>query len=348
MFRTITFIIVLLFFQLAIEAQIILDKEHNLPLADDELCKVLVDEIDYNSKVIDLTDKILEPKQYIVKYISKSGYPTVELIKTGDGMRFNYSLRGEELFLNSYENNQMRVAFQNPLKVLAYPFSVGDSLGSSFEGTGMYVDKIPYTCIGENSIQCHSLHTLVTPAGDSIQPVYTLCNARSSVYKLKHDKTNRQVTIEYLSSYTPGYRYPILETINYCEGKKTVSSVSYYYPLDEQTYLEHDVTNLEILRKLEKNNNGACSEKQEHLIDYDFSFQPTNRQVQISYSTSENCVIDFVLASVGGIVYQHLSKRAQAHKASSLSLSCTGLPRGQYAVYISIGSEKYTEKFNIK
>ena len=342
------FIFVLFFTQLTIEAQTILDKAHNLPSVGDELHKVVVDEIDYNSKVIDLTDKVLDAKQRTVKYISKSEYPTIDLVKIDDGMRFDYSLFGKELFLNSYENNQTRVVFQNPLKILSYPFSVGDSLGNSFEGTGMYVDKIPYTCSGESSTKYHSLHTLVTPTGDSIQPVYTLCNARTSVYKLENDKTNRLVSVELLSSYTPGYRYPILETINCHEGKKPVSSVSYYYPLDEQPYLERDMTNRELLRKLEENSNGAYTEKQKRLIDYDFSFQPTNRLVNISYSTSEDCEIDFVLASVGGIVYQHLSKRVQAHEANSLSLNCAGLPRGQYAVYISIGGEKYTEKFNIK
>lgn len=346
--RTINFILVLFFTQLTIGAQTILDKEHNLPLAGDELCKVLIKGIDYNSKVIDLTDKVIDSKQHTVKYISKSEYPTMNFIKIDDGMRFDYSLLGEGLFLNSYENNLMKIVFQNPIKILGYPFMVGDSLGSSFEGIGLYVDKIPYTCIGENSTRYHSLHTLVTPNGDSIQPIYTLCNARNSVYKFENDKTNRQVAVMYFSSYTPGGRYPILETINCYEGNKPVSSVSYYYPLDEQPYLEHDVINRELLRKLEEGDKGAYAEKQERLVDYKFSFQPTNRQVQISYSTSEDCEIDFVLASVGGIVYRRLSKHVLSHESNSLTLSCAGLPQGQYAVYISIGSERYTEKFNIK
>lgn len=346
--RIAIFIFVLFFTQLTIEAQTIIDKEHNLPLAGDELRKVLINEIDYNSKVIDLTDKIRDTKLRTVKYISKPEYPTKDFIKTDDGARFDYSLLGEGLFLNSYENNQMRAVYQNPLKILSYPFIVGDSLGSSFEGTGMYVDKIPYTCIGESTTQYHSSHTLVTPAGDSIQPVYTICNVSNSVYKLENEETNRQFSIFYFSSYTPGYRYPILETINCYEEEKPVSSVSYYYPLDKQPYSEHDVTNRELLRKLEENDNGAYGEKLERLVDYKFSFQPINCQVNINFSTSVDCQIDFVLASIGGIVYRHLSKQVQAYEVSSLSLSCAGLPLGQYAVYISIGNEKYTEKFNIK
>ena len=53
--RIAIFIFVLFFTQLTTEAQTIIDKEHNLPLAGDELRKVLINEIDYNSKIIDLT-----------------------------------------------------------------------------------------------------------------------------------------------------------------------------------------------------------------------------------------------------------------------------------------------------
>lgn len=130
--RIAIFIFVLFFTQLTTEAQTIIDKEHNLPLAGDELRKVLINEIDYNSKIIDLTDKIQDTKLRTVKYISKSEYPTKDFIKTDDGARVDYSLLGEGLFLNSYENNQMRVVYQNPLKILSYPFIVGGSLGSFF------------------------------------------------------------------------------------------------------------------------------------------------------------------------------------------------------------------------
>ena len=103
--RIAIFIFVLFFTQLTTEAQTIIDKEHNLPLAGDELRKVLINEIDYNSKIIDLTDKIQDTKLRTVKYISKSEYPTKDFIKTDDGARVDYSLLGEGLFLNSYENN---------------------------------------------------------------------------------------------------------------------------------------------------------------------------------------------------------------------------------------------------
>lgn len=85
--RIAIFIFVLFFTQLTTEAQTIIDKEHNLPLAGDELRKVLINEIDYNSKIIDLTDKIQDTKLRTVKYISKSEYPTKDFIKTDDGAR---------------------------------------------------------------------------------------------------------------------------------------------------------------------------------------------------------------------------------------------------------------------
>lgn len=116
--RITTFVLLLVFTQLAMRAQTILDKEHNLPLVGDELRKVLVDEIDYKSKVIDLTDKVLDSNQHIVKYFSLVEDSTISFSKIDDGILSSYSFMGGSLFLNGCENNQTRVTFLNPIKIL--------------------------------------------------------------------------------------------------------------------------------------------------------------------------------------------------------------------------------------
>ncbi len=346
--RITTFILLLIWGPLAMRAQTILDKKHNLPLAGDDLYKVSVVGIDYTSKVIDLTDKVLDSNLLSVKYLSKGEASVQDYHKIADGGIFDFSFVGEKLFLNGYENNQLKVVFLSPIMVCHFPFVLGDSLGCSFKGTGMYVDKIPYSCMGECCTKYHSLHTLVTPNGDSIQSVYTLSHIKKTLYKMENDEGGKYVVMEILNSYAVGYRYPILETITYYEGRNPVSSLSYYYPIDKQPYLEHDVANREYRRKLTENANGSETENNERLMDYDFSFQPTSQQVSISFSTFMDCEVDFVLVSVDGIVYQRQTKHVQAHEQNSLSLCGAGLPHGQYAVYISVGNEKHTEKFNIK
>ena len=72
----------------------------------------------------------------------------------------------------------------------------------------------------------------------------------------------------------------------------------------------------------------------------------TRPRPTITYDLDSSASLRAVLASTMGVVYRSAEQTHEAGTGYSLTLSYSGLPHGQYVVFISAGGITHTAKFN--
>ena len=86
--------------------------------------------------------------------------------------------------------------------------------------------------------------------------------------------------------------------------------------------------------------------KAEPVIHYTLIQNAEARTVTISYDLDASATVRCVLADSKGVVYRTAEQTNAAGTGYSLALSYSGLPHGQYVVYISAGGLTQAVKFN--
>jgi len=98
---------------------------------------------------------------------------------------YKYGLTGDSLFLQGFENSGSQLNLNKPELNLVYPFAYGDSIVSSYNGSGRYMNMVLTHADGTISTIADAIGTLILPDGD------TLVN----VIRVKSEKCYRQQTI---------------------------------------------------------------------------------------------------------------------------------------------------------
>jgi hypothetical protein len=83
---------------------------------------------------------------------------------------YKYISKGDSLLLMGFENSGSRMVLESPEYVMHYPFTLGDSIVSTFKGGGCYEQTLSSGTEGKLYVVADAIGTLILPDGD------TLCN----------------------------------------------------------------------------------------------------------------------------------------------------------------------------
>jgi hypothetical protein len=163
------------------------------------------------------------------------------------------------------------------------------------------------------------------------------------------DQDSTTTIVKELAWYAKGYRYPLFESIEACEklNQSNKETRSYYFPIDGQLTMPIDEVNMDIRNAVttpyspqDKVNDETSGMER---FKYDFNVDKSLQQANIKAQSDVSIDIEVILASVGGIVYKTIKKSNVTE--IDITLDYSMLQRGQYAVYINVGTDVYTEKF---
>lgn len=335
-------------------SQVILDREHNIPRIGDKLPKIPLMDIDYSSKEIDLSEKVLDSHEQIVEFVAKDDSPTSCFSKIDDGTIYHYTISDNIVYFLGYENNLVNISFHIPMKLILYPLMKGDTICCNFEGAGMYADKLPLFAKGQFALLSTEAHSITTPDGANMMEAYTLHAfyniSLSDSSANSRDSTWHNVNLDHWCTYVSGYRYPIIETKQFSRKGQVLLAKSWYFPLEAQASLPSDRTN-EVAREmnsreLDEKYIGGTPDTDKHYLSF---YSPASKSVTLKYSAGDmDCDLHLVLASISGITYESQDVHVAAHESKSITFSCERLPIGQYALYVNVGTQQHVEKFNVK
>lgn len=286
------------------------------------------------------------------------------MMKIACGTRIYEKLIGDSLISVGHESNTLKVEYDKPEVLAVYPMCYGDSIGGYFYGSGKYCDRLGLRVIGAYYTRVDATGCITLPDGKTVHDVLRLHTKRSvfadmfytdSVCASRKDFTDDEigsclaidscvsVTDEY-HWYASGYRYPIFQIVEQrASGSDTLVS-AYYTPTFEQESLV-DRENESIRAgaspyRMDNSNTAAGNAGR----TYAFNQNKDSHSINVSINSANPTDMEAMLASVGGVVYQVVSRTCVTDAV--INFDYVSLPKGQYVVYINVGGEKYVEKFN--
>lgn len=350
-----------LFFPSFLFGQSVLTYELNMLRDGDELKRFRLRHTALSQRgtnaVWDLSDKGVQPVKYRHRY---AAVPDTSLLSCVErDTRYYYDCRGDSLLLLGFENNQTKLSYTRPISFLRFPFQYGDSIGGLYEARGTYCDRETLHGKGRYKSVADGTGVLILPDGDTLRNVLrvrTYCSGTDRLSlradSMKHSGKSIRVVRETLRWYAPGYRYPILEVRNIrslsSDGSRYTSA--FYCPPEEQEYLPLDEANRKVREELRYGDDGekTTGGMQQENITYRVSNDREARRLRVDYELQESASLEFILADSRGIVHRTLSRNDAAGTGYTADISCGGLMRGQYVLYICVNGIRHAEKFNVQ
>jgi len=275
-----------------------------------------------------------------------------------------------------------QMTYDIPEQVQCFSMHYGDSIMGIYGGTGSYGDKLFVREYGSYHTKMDATGCIILPDGDTLRHVSRVVTDRLVYAEVALSDSMQMVYGDSIPVYTEdsirchiatdvpmqrvreerwyaaGYRYPILERV-VCraasDGNIISRSVLYYPPSAQEAQLPYDEEN-EAIRNLiargeyhdetDSDANAPDSSEAEPVIHYTLIQNAEARTVTISYDLDASATVRCVLADSKGVVYRTAEQTNAAGTGYSLALSYSGLPHGQYVVYISAGGLTQAVKFN--
>lgn len=269
-------------------------------------------------------------------------------------MRMNKTLlRNDSLMLIGYETPLMSMFYEQPVLLMQYPLSYGDSLSCNYKGNGFYCGQYILETSGTMHIVADAEGKLTLEEGDTLQNVIRVHILRSeSIEKYDIEDTIRtapdnrkQEIIEHYQWYAQGYRYPVYETVSLtCYDDMVQASCrqrAFCCMPDEQRQLQDTINEaMEEQEPIMENGSG------ENIINYTISVD--DRIVTLQYDLIEPVNLTALICNRMGYVYRYESTTMPAGTGYSLSLDCSGLQGDVYILYLNVGGRIYSEIVNLE
>lgn len=313
-------------------------------------------------RVWDFSNNDADNRQISIKYLECPEYPDC-MMRVSCGTRLYERMSGDSLTYIGTESNTLKIELDKPETLAVYPMVYGDSILGSFYGRGKYCDKFGVRVVGEYLTKADATGTLILPDGNMLYNVIRLHTHRDfsvlffatdSTWVSRKDYTEKDirrliqndstvVQTDIYRWYASGYRYPLLEYHTESLNGDIYSNLAYCFPVFDQSALL-DVENEEMRAKVSDKQSPEKAAAS-GMLPYTFLFNKTNGVACVTADSAVPVDMEAVLASVEGITYQTFMKRKV--KSATINFDCSNLPQGQYAAYIRIGSNRYTEKFSL-
>ncbi len=348
----------------------------NAPRAGDSLVMRCVTslppDLTDNHQLWDLGQCKLGTKRIRQWFSSENQTDTLECLSLNT--RSRYMFRSDTIFHTGHENNLALMYYTHPLPNMKMPMSLGDSISGLFQGWGIYCERLYLRVSGRGHTVADACGTLILPTGDTLQNVLRLRTERvttlapidsiHSPQKLSQVALTTPLSEEEIlfrlhgqlplvtdwtyTWYAPGWRYPVAEMT--CRSDRPRYEMIVFLP-EDQIVLGYDMEN--DLRRQAMNEDLWLRGRQNppigsvitsHHVNYDEHGQT----VGVDFTLSLPAEVSLTLCNVMGVVYHSQIIPGCAEGIHSTTISCAGLPHGQFVLVISAGREIYTDKFNHK
>ncbi|GHT76478.1 hypothetical protein AGMMS50262_14780 [Bacteroidia bacterium] len=180
------------------------------------------------------------------------------LIGAEHNTMYYYYLTGNRLWVLGHENPTTLLHYTQPLIAGFYPLSYGNGCSYDYQAEGLYSSSVPFTSDGEAQLQADAYGMMILPSGDTLRHVLrtrTVQTIRQVFESVDSTTTEQHSSIETFKWYSKGYRYPVFETIRTTvlienDTAETVNfETAFFFPPQEQYYLEEDVANAALLEE---------------------------------------------------------------------------------------------------
>lgn len=258
------------------------------------------------------------------------------------------------LFLKCLQAPLLNIDFGNSFEYLKFPFSLNDSLICQIEGKGIYCSKNKMELSGTCYTKAMTRGKLILPSNDSLNNALLIqrnivANINVSKDSLMSEMQEEPMKFKatFFEWYAMGYRYPILKaieaSINKGERKVLEQSFAYAANVESMNNLA-DEQNKEIrdrMQEVSSDSNG----KQDNIS---YKVTSNGKQISVFYSLVSDSQLRFLICNTSGMVLKSVSQQQQAGNNYRQDFDCSGLPLGEYVLYLQINDNFFAEKVNIK
>ena len=206
------------------------------------------------------------------------------VIGTERNTRYYYDSKPEALLLRGFENNLLKVEYDQPEVLLRMPLVYGDRYEGQFHGTSAYCEKVFSRTFGTYRVEVDGTGSMVLPLGDTLRHVSRVHSTKLTSarffpkvqrermlkavvdsIKFPVDSIRQGIAMDTLVVetntyrwYAAGYRYPVLEVISTgYKGEKPWTTEAFYCAPEDQQQL-YDPENEEARKLLADNgSNGS-------------------------------------------------------------------------------------------
>lgn len=292
-----------------------------------------------------------------------------------DGTLWRTIIQGDTLMLKGFENRHTLIEYDEPLPLLRYPFSFGDSIQGRFHGIGKWCDHTYMRVWGDGITRADAMGTLILPTGDTLRNVIRIHSVRRTWHSnydairtwtalrevvcqeemrgiTPHTSKAVPVITDTYAWYASGWRYPVLRMDTSTDGMGA-KMLAVMYPPEAQAVLDYDMENDLLRQQMSmQEGNGYSGGEQDAPVNaisnHDISYDTSTGTATVSFSLTRPASVSLLLSDVAGVEWRSKEQSYDSEGTYTLSLNCSGLRHGQYAMRIVCGSDIYTEKFSIR
>lgn len=338
-------------------AQVALTESCNKPIIGDKVKRQLVDGICCDGCgddiVWDFSGCTIKDETFPIRFsMDSSSFKSSE-----PGLRKYYIQSGDTLLVRGYQSSYVNMNYTVPLIEITYPFNHGDSISSLFSGRGKYCNSYNISHNGTRIVMADAKGSILLPNNMILKDVerihkITLNNIliEGLEQNLVDTATTKQEMVEEYYWYVKHCRYPIFEyrkSSSYNKGTVIGSQTESYCYLPDSvinkaiSYADYILNKNQHSRQTEK-----LSENSDNAIDYKLS--QTGNIIQLSYSTTVNTKVTFIIAGITGIIYLNNTKSCKPGERYSITFDCNGFRPGEYIIYINLNGIVNSETIQIK
>ena len=228
----------------------------------------------------------------------------------------DFSQDKEHLLLKHLQTPLLNIDFGNSFEYLKFPFPLNDSLTCQIEGKGTYCSKNKLVLSGTCCTKAMAKGKLIMPYNDSLNN--TLLIQRNIVANIE-------------------------ASIKKGERKVLEQSFAYAANVEGMSHLE-DEQNKELKDKMR----GISLEPNTKQGDISYKVSVKGKKVCLSYSLVSDAQLRLLICNTSGMVFKSASLQQQAGNDYRKDFDCSGLPLGEYVLYIHVNGKAFSEKVHIK
>ena len=260
----------------------------------------------------------------------------------------------EHLLLKRLQTPLLNIDFGNSFEYLKFPFPLNDSLTCQIEGKGTYCSKNKLVLSGTCCTKAMTKGKLIMPCNDSLNNtlliqrniVANIDVSKDSLMSVRQDEPMK-FKAAIFEWYAMGYSYPILKIIEASikKGERKVLEQSFAYAanIEGMSHLE-DEQNKELKDKMR----GISLESNTKQGDISYKVSVNGKKVCLSYSLVSDAQLRLLICNTSGMVFKSASLQRQAGNNYRQDFDCSGLPLGEYVLYIHVNGKAFSEKVHIK
>ena len=266
----------------------------------------------------------------------------------------DFSQDKEHLLLKHLQTPLLNIDFGNSFEYLKFPFPLNDSLVCQIEGKGTYCSKNKLVLSGTCCTKAMTKGKLIMPCNDSFYNalliqrsiVANINVSNDSLMSVRQDEPMK-FKAAIFEWYAMEYRYPILKVIEASikKGERKVLDQSFAYAanVEGMSHLE-DEQNKELKDKMR----GISLESNTKQGDISYKVSVNGKKVCLSYSLVSDAQLRLLICNTSGMVFKSASLQQQAGNDYRKDFDCSGLPLGEYVLYIHVNDKAFSEKVHIK